>query len=347
MSTTRYASVAQPRTCRMSMLTAVALAALPMTISSGQSIAPAVPANALPSGTAVTDGYQLEQLGTGLYSVLANGYSSLFMVGRRGVAVVDAPPALGPMLQAAIARTTSKPITHLIYTHHHGDHIGGAGALPAGLTIIAQEEAARRLAQPVKCLDCLPIANPRPRPTITFREQYTLDMGDGQRLELRYTGPNHTAGNSYVYAPAQKVLMAVDVIYPGWAPFDLLANAGDPSGWVRAHAEILAYDFTTIVAGHVTRNGTRADVETQAELIRDVEAAALAHVAKFPIGETIGGIAQRTGSGNLWWLVEQYTDQLVTACAQTVVTKWSGRLGGIEPFAAGHCRRMFYRLRAD
>jgi len=44
---------------------------------------------------------------------------------------------------------------------------------------------------------------------------------------LAYYDNNHTDGNVFIYAPKQKVLMLVDVIFPGWVPFPYLAIAKD------------------------------------------------------------------------------------------------------------------------
>jgi glyoxylase-like metal-dependent hydrolase (beta-lactamase superfamily II) len=74
-------------------------------------------------------GYRLEKLGRGLFMVTDNGYQSMFMVYESGVIVVDAPPSYASKLKQAIAEVTKLPITHIIYSHSHTDHIGGAGLL--------------------------------------------------------------------------------------------------------------------------------------------------------------------------------------------------------------------------
>ncbi len=53
-----------------------------------------------------------------------------------------------------------------------------------------------------------------PAPTVTFSDSYTLTVGN-QTLELEHKGPNHNAGSIFIYAPKQKVVMLVDVIFPG------------------------------------------------------------------------------------------------------------------------------------
>jgi hypothetical protein len=54
-----------------------------------------------------------------------------------------------------------------------------------------------------------------------------------------------------------------------------LAIAKDTAGFIKAHDIALNnYDFDTIVAGHLTRLGTREDAEVQREFVSDLERAA-------------------------------------------------------------------------
>ena len=113
-----------------------------------------------------------------------------------------------------------------------------------------------------------------PVPTVTFPEKVTLQIGN-QTLQLDYHGNNHLPGNIFIYAPNQKVLMLVDIIFPGWVPFAYLAIAKDTAGFIESHDLALNnYDFVTMVAGHLTRLGTKADVEVQKEFVLDLERAA-------------------------------------------------------------------------
>jgi hypothetical protein len=57
----------------------------------------------------------------------------------------------------------------------------------------------------------------------------------------------HESGNIFIYAPNQKVLMLVDVIFPGWTPFKDLAMAQDVPEFIAAHDKVLEYDFDTFI----------------------------------------------------------------------------------------------------
>jgi hypothetical protein len=89
--------------------------------------------------------------------------------------------------------------------------------------------------------------------------------------------------------------MLVDVIFPGWVPFRNLAVANDVHEFIKAHDTILAYDFDVMVCGHLTRVGTRDDVEAQREYIQNLRDASKSALATVKI-EDVGA---RTGFDNL------------------------------------------------
>jgi glyoxylase-like metal-dependent hydrolase (beta-lactamase superfamily II) len=69
----------------------------------------------------------------------------MFMVTDEGVVAIYAPPSTGKNYLKCIAEVTDKPITYVIYSHAHIDHIGAAGIFPKNATFIAQQETAAEL----------------------------------------------------------------------------------------------------------------------------------------------------------------------------------------------------------
>jgi glyoxylase-like metal-dependent hydrolase (beta-lactamase superfamily II) len=105
----------------------------------------------------------------------------MFLVTDEGVVAVDAPPSTGQNYLKAIAEVTDKPITHVIYSHAHLDHIGAAGVFPKNATYIAHQATGLEL-QRAMSLASNTSAIP-PIPTLTFPNNYTLQVGN-QTLEL-------------------------------------------------------------------------------------------------------------------------------------------------------------------
>jgi glyoxylase-like metal-dependent hydrolase (beta-lactamase superfamily II) len=279
-------------------------------------------------------GYRVEELGPSLYMVTDNAISSMFMVTDKGVIVVDVPQAYAKKLRAAIAEVTDKPITHVIYSHSHADHIGGAGELGGHPVIIAHEETKRLLIE----------ANDpnRPPPTVTFKDKYVLRQGN-QVLELSYHGVGHEPGNIFIYAPRQKVLMVVDAVFPGWMPWRRLALAQNVRGLFRQVEEIKAIDFDKFVGGHVARWGTKADVQLQLDFMNDLRDASAAALKSTKFGEKLNP----ADAANPWAFFDNYIDRDVVACMNTLEPKWKDRLAGYDVFIWDQCLVMEQSLRID
>jgi len=287
-------------------------------------------------------GYLVQQIRDHLYWVTDGAYNTMFLVTDKGVIAVDAPPTIGKNYLKAIAEVTNKPVTYVIYSHAHIDHIGAAGMFPRNATYIAQQETAAELQRAksvAKNASMVP-----PIPTVTFAKNYTLQVGN-QTLQLAYYGNNHLPGNIFIYAPKQKVLMLVDVIFPGWVPFPYLALAKDVAGFIKAHDIALNnYDFDTLVAGHLTRLGTRNDVIVQKEFVSDLEKAA----AKANQEVLFSKIASQVGSFNNPWLIfSKYIDAVNANCVNSMLPKWETRLGGAQEFMSTHCFTMAQSERID
>lgn len=293
-----------------------------------------VPASAQGPAIDPAKGYRLQDLGSGLYMITDNVYQSMFLVYDSGVVVVDTPPNYSAHIPQAIAEVSDKPITHVIYSHSHIDHIGGTKGLGGNPVIIAQEETLRLLKR---------AADPnRPLPTVTFGDKYTLRVGD-QLLELSYHGDGHEPGNIFIYAPAQRVLMVVDLVFPGWMPWRRFAVAHDVPGHFEQVEEIRKLDWDTLVSGHVARTGTHADVDLQAEFNRDIKQAAATALAATKPGVGLNPL----DAANPWAGYDNYIDRVAAQCVNTVTPKWSHKLAAFDVYIWDQCYAMEQSLRID
>jgi glyoxylase-like metal-dependent hydrolase (beta-lactamase superfamily II) len=293
-----------------------------------------VPASAQGPAVDPAKGYRLQDLGGGLYMVTDNAYQSMFLIYDRGVVVIDAPPSYGAHIPQAIAGVSDKPITHIVYSHSHIDHIGGAKSLGGRPVIVAHDETLRLLKR---------AADPnRPLPTDTFSDRYTLRVGN-KVLELSYHGNAHEPGNIFIYAPAQRVLMVVDVVFPGWMPWRRFALAQDIRGYFAQVEEIRKMDWETLVGGHVARTGTHADVDVQAEFNADVKQAAATALASTKPGEGLNPLDK----ANPWAGFDNYIDRVAAQCVNTLTPKWSSKLAGFDVYVWDQCYAMEQSLRIE
>ena len=279
-------------------------------------------------------GYVLDELADGIFWLGDGSYQTMFVVTDEGVIAVDAPPTLGHNILRAIDRVTKKPITHVVYSHHHSDHCGAMSIYPETATRYAHRAAAQRLEL---------LNDPdRPLPTEVFDDTLTIEAGD-HSLQLTYPGPNHSEGNSFIYAPNQKVLMLVDVIFPGWVPFSNLALSAFVPGYIQVHEQALAYDFDHLVSGHVTRTGTPEDVRVQLEYMTDLRVTAEAALSSVDLASTMAPV----DTGNAWAVFRAYLDAVAAQTTDELVPRWKDRLGGADVFTFPNAWAMAESLRLD
>ena len=277
----------------------------------------------------ITKGYVVQEIRDGMYWVSDGAYNTMFLVTPEGVIAVDAPPTLGTNYLKAIAEVTAQPVKYLVYSHEHTDHIGAAYLFPHDVKIVAQKETAQILAQR---------KDPRrPIPTITFADSYELRLGD-QILSLNYPGINHERGNIFIYAPKQKTLMLVDVVYPGYMPYKNLGIAEDVPGYIEVHKKALGYDFSTFVGGHVTRFGDRRDVELSFEFVTDLQKAA----AKALPSLTLPDFAKTNASKakDKWDLHNEYEKAVADRCYNELLPRWENRLADSQTYLRDNCWSM-------
>jgi len=201
--------------------------------------------------------------------------NAAFVVTPAGVVVIDAlgSPALAEHLMVEIRKVTPLPVTHVIVTHYHADHIYGLQAFKAkGARIIAHQAAREYLNSDTARLrliasrqELAPWIDESTR-LVPADEWITgpseLVVG-GVRLVLQPVGPSHTPEDIVVYLPEQKVLFAGDLVFRSRIPFVGQADSGH---WIKALDTLLAFDAKVIVPGH---GPLSSEARKDMELTRD------------------------------------------------------------------------------
>ncbi len=78
---------------------------------------------------AVMEEFVLQRVTERVWWVTRQFYGSLFYVGKRGVLLFDSFLGGADATLAAIASVTSLPVTAVVYSHFHADHVGGSRRL--------------------------------------------------------------------------------------------------------------------------------------------------------------------------------------------------------------------------
>jgi glyoxylase-like metal-dependent hydrolase (beta-lactamase superfamily II) len=193
---------------------------------------------------------------------------NIFVITGDGVVVTDPINAeAAAWLRTEIAKITDEPITHLIYSHSHGDHASGGTEYGEVPNVIMHENAPEDID--------LVEASER------FSEQMTFTVGS-KTFELTYLGPGHGTDMIAVVVRPDQVAFVVDVVsskrlfyrdFPG-------SNVDD---WIAQVKRVNELDFDILVGGHGPM-GLKRDVGEGIAYLEELRAAVLKGLKA---GETI------------------------------------------------------------
>jgi glyoxylase-like metal-dependent hydrolase (beta-lactamase superfamily II) len=205
-----------------------------------------------------------------------------FVITPAGVVVIDGlgSPALAARLLETIRARTPQPVTHVIVTHYHADHVYGLQALQAAGARVLAHQAAReylnsdtaRLRLENSRVELAPWIDAQTRlvPADEWLQgDHELVVG-GTRIVIRAVGPSHTPEDLVIHLPQEKVLFAGDLVFRGRIPF---VGQADSRRWIEALDKLLALDATVIVPGHgPLSTEARRDTELTRDYLRHLRA---------------------------------------------------------------------------
>jgi cyclase len=188
------------------------------------------------------------QVAPGTYNVTwGNNWGNMGLnvglsVGDDGLVLIDAQdlPEV-PKLVARIAQVSTKPVSYVINTHWHADHIGGnATFAKAGATVIGHENTRKRLMteQPNPLGRATQRAFPATFwPTVTFKESLTLHV-NGDNLDILHFPNAHTDADAIILFRRANVLFAADLFNnTNYTRVDL--RGGSLDGMIAAYDQLL------------------------------------------------------------------------------------------------------------
>jgi cyclase len=224
---------------------------------------------------------EVDKLKDNLYVLKNGGGNSAVLVTATGVVVVDTKnPGWGQPLLDAIRTFTDRPVTTIINTHTHGDHVSGNVEFPANVDVVVHANTAVNM----KSMRPSPSAaatggtppniftqhDGRGMPKRTFTDRMTIGRGADQ-IDLHYFGRAHTNGDAMVFFPAHRVLHVADV-FPGKdLPIADANNGGSGIEYADTLERVAAFaarNADVIVNGHSATTSTNADLRDYIQFIR-------------------------------------------------------------------------------
>ena len=141
-----------------------------------------------------------------LYVIPGAGGNTTVFVTQGGVVLVDTKlPNNGEPILNQVRTVTDKPVSVIVNTHSHPDHIGSNEYFPASVEVVTHENTRKWMAANPRVA-----SNPAAMPDRTFSDRMTLGSGD-DRIDLYYFGAGHTDGDAFVVFPARRAMCAGDL----------------------------------------------------------------------------------------------------------------------------------------
>ncbi|EJG5007565.1 MBL fold metallo-hydrolase [Escherichia coli] len=212
--------------------------------------------------------YILQKIGERTYYVQRYFYSTTFYVGDKGVLLFDAPEGRGKYLLQAIRDVTPLPVTALVYSHYHVDHIGDSSfwndeAKKEGvnLRIIASKATAEKM----QFMNSrLPVA------TQVLSKKDDQFKFEKQTIELhRFVKAGHTDDHSVWLLKQEKVAHSPDLLNPDQLPMMGFAVSDTLVYHDSNLRQVEMLDWKYFIGGH-GNIGSHDDFKFQRQFLNDL-----------------------------------------------------------------------------
>ena len=215
---------------------------------------------------------EIQKVKDNLYLITGAGGNTAAFITEKGVVIVDTKvQGNGPAILEKVKSVTPKPVTMVINTHTHFDHVGSNNAFTGMVEFVAHENCKASMEKmPAFQSD----EGKKFLPGKTFNDTLSLLSGK-DKIDLYYFGRGHTSGDTFVVFPALKVMHAGDMFAfsKGLPIIDITVGGSGleyPKTLMKAAAGIKGVD--SVIPGHSPVTDFTA-FKDYGEFIRDFVAA--------------------------------------------------------------------------
>ena len=278
--------------------------------------------------------FMVQRLTERTYFIMVDTYNSTIYVGDKGVLLIDpmADGRAGKLLEA-LATITDLPITAMIYSHSHLDHIGDAQIVfdlgqnaGVAMRVIATDKTVDDIERYAKSVPAVSEIVATPRGTIRF-EDLTIDV-----ITPRDHG--HSEDSSIFFLTSEKVAHYADAVEIG-LPFFYFNLGKDMKAVEDTISQFMNMDWVFYNGGHGAV-GKKHDLALQLEYIADVRNAVLEAFDEYPMADFFDP------NDHSFAQVAKWLDAGSAYVKKKLAPKY-GHYGEFEYFVYGHT----YRIASD
>ena len=215
---------------------------------------------------------EIQKVKDNLYVITGGGGNTAAFITDKGVVIVDTKnPGMGPGILEKVKSVTPKPVTMIINTHTHGDHVGSNSAFTGAVEFVAHENCKTSMEKmPAFQSD----EGKKFLPGKTYKDKLSLLKGN-DKIDLYHFGRGHTSGDTFVVFPALKLMHSGDMFaFSKGLPIIDINNGGSgleyPKSLMKAAAGIKGVE--NVIPGHSAVTSF-AEFKEYGEFLRDFVAA--------------------------------------------------------------------------
>lgn len=221
--------------------------------------------------------YNIKMLTDTIGVFTEKGGAILFMLGKKGIIVVDAQfPDTAQHCIDEIKKKSTRPFQMLINTHHHADHTAGNIAFKGLAAQVLAHENSKINQQAVAVKN--KSEEKQLYPTVTYTTKWEQKTG-GEKIALYYFGRGHTNGDSFVHFKKANIVHTGDLVFNRRHPFVDRSAGANIAEWITVLNKATSFfsDDTIYVCGHA-RQGFEITIEKKDILLfRDYLSNVLLH----------------------------------------------------------------------
>jgi cyclase len=191
---------------------------------------------------------EIQKVRDNLYVIVGGGGNTAAFLTEQGVVLVDTKLAgWGPAILDKLRTVTDKPVTMIINTHTHADHVGSNEAFAPTVEIVAHENTRKNMEK----MPAFQGEKAQFLPKRTYKDRLSL-LGGRDRVDLYYFGRGHTDGDTIIVFPMLRAAHTGDLFARRGAPLIDMTNGGSgveyPATLEKAVVSIKNVD--TVIPGH-------------------------------------------------------------------------------------------------
>jgi cyclase len=217
-----------------------------------------------PQGPPMLD---IKKVKDNLWMITGGGGNSAVFLTAGGITLVDTKlPGNGQAILDKIKTVTDKPVTRIINTHTHNDHVGSNEFFGTTVEIVAQENTKANMEK----MDAFKGDKSVFLPKKTYKDKLTIGKGNDE-IDLFYFGPAHTSGDAFVVFKSLRVMHAGDAFAGKNIPIVDTMNGGSVINYGKtlARAASSIKNVDTVINGHTNDPTTFADLKEYAAFNND------------------------------------------------------------------------------